>query len=314
MQGKKYVQISLFVCSVLIVSGCQTGSTPEETDEQPSEQVDETGYPLDITDAIDQELTINEEPQKIVSLIPSNTEIVYALGAGEVLVGRSDFDDYPEEVLDVQSIGGMEFDTEQIIELEPDLILAHESGVAQAENGFEQLESAGYPVFVVDDAQTIDEVYETIEQIGQLLNRQIESDELIEEMKDRFSDLSTQTEKDLDTQRSVWVEISPQPIYVAGKETFMDELLQIGHAKNAAEEITGWAEVSEETGITSNPDVIISTYFGAEDIKERPGWTLVSAHEEDRIYDIDPNIVSRPGPRLVEGAEKLAEYIYPDDF
>ena len=317
LKRKIFINALVVICSVLMISGCQDMPEQESNNDQSTDATiseHETSYPIERTDANERNVVIEQEPQSIVSLIPSNTEIVYALGAGDRMVGRSEFDDYPEEVLDIQSIGGMEFDVEQIIELEPDIILAHESGSTQAEHAFEQLEKAGYPVFVVEDAQTIDAVYESIEEIAELLNRQTEAEQIIEQMTTSFAQLEDITEKDSDEQHSVWVEISPQPIYVAGKETFIDELLRVSHATNAAEDQTGWVEISEEIGVTYDPDVIISTYGGAESISEKPAWQRVSAIQKDRVFDIDPNLVSRPGPRLVEGAWQLAELIYPEDF
>ncbi|MFK3937913.1 ABC transporter substrate-binding protein [Alkalihalobacillus sp. NPDC078783] len=308
--------IAALVLGMTLVAGCtnQIEENPTENTMEESEDTFETSYPLERKDALGRDVVIEEEPQSIVSLIPSNTEIIYALDAEEGLVGRSEFDDYPTEVQDVESIGGMEFDVEKIIELEPDLILAHQSGAAQAEHAFEQLDQAGYPVFIVDDAQTVEAVYDTIEQIGELLNKQANAEDVVENMANQFQELAEITQKQQDDQRSVWIEISSQPIFVAGTQTFLDELLSVGHAKNAADDQEGWVELSEEIGITYNPDVIISTYDGSESIKERPAWDRVKAVEENRVFDIDANLVSRPGPRLAEGAWDLAELVYPEDF
>ncbi|TSB46868.1 ABC transporter substrate-binding protein [Alkalicoccobacillus porphyridii] len=309
MGNRRVLSISMFVFLICGMAGCVTDLSNDTPESNSS-----SAYPIEQTDAIGSDFVLENEPKRIVSLIPSNTEIIYALEAGGMLVGRSDFDDYPEEVLDVQSIGGMEFDVEQIIKLEPDLILAHESGIGQAEDPLNQLNEAGYPVYVVEDAQTLDAVYDSIQSIAGLINRNEEAVQLIEEMQDELAQLSAITERSEEEQKSTWIEISPQPIYVAGKQTFIDELLQRIHALNAAEDVIGWTEVSEEAGVTYNPDVIISTYGGTEDISNRPAWQQVQAIKEDQIYDIDPNVVSRPGPRLVEGARTLAEMIYPEDF
>lgn len=309
-------QIGAIFLGVTLVAGCTNQVEEEEVDNTTEESEDtfETSYPLERSDALGRDVIIEQEPKSIVSLIPSNTEIIYALDADEGLVGRSEFDDYPTEILDVESIGGMEFDVEKIIELEPDLILAHQSGAAQAEHAFEQLDQAGYPVFIVEDAQTIEAVYETIEEIGELLNKQANAQEVVEEMASQFQELAEITQKEQDDQRTVWIEISAQPIFVAGTQTFLDELLSVGYAKNAADDQEGWVELSEEIGITYDPDVIISTYDGSELIKDRPAWDRVKAVEEDRVFDIDANLVSRPGPRLAEGAWQLAELVYPEDF
>lgn len=316
-----------FLLSLLVACGQgatdnedATGNTgKDETTEEESTNGDH--YPLTLTDAIDNEITLEEEPERIVSLIPSNTEITFALGQGDKVVGVSDHDNYPEEVQEIEKIGGMELNVELILSLDPDIVLAHELGVSSAQEAFEQLETAGIPVFVVQDAQDIASTYETIETIGQVIGSKEEAEELIAEMEAEIEEIRELTseiaEEDI---RTVFFENSPAPdIYTAGQHTFIHELLEMIHAENAAGEHEGWLALDPEEIIELNPDVIITSY-GAyienpeEEVLSRNGFDVVEAVTNERVYDIDADLITRSGPRLTEGAKELAEAVYPELF
>lgn len=316
--------------SFLIACGADTTDTEdavEDADVAEEEAVHEDtesegeSFPLTVTDATGNELTLEEEPERIVSLIPSNTEITFALGQGDKMVGVSDNDNYPEEVLELEQVGGMEFNTEAIIGLEPDIVLAHESGVSYAQEAFDQLDEAGVDVFVVEDAEDFDATYETIEVIGMMIGAEAEAEQLVDGMKEDFSELEELTATIPEEERpSVFFEISPEPdIYTAGANTFFDELLTVIHANNATGEEEGWFAIDPEAIIELNPDVIITTYGDfiddpREQVTSRDGFDGVEAVINERVYDVDTDLVSRPGPRLAEGAKELAELIYPEQF
>lgn len=318
-----------FILSMLIACGqdtTDTENTGEDTgandqEETAEETNDDTGYPLTLTDALGNEITIEEEPERIVSLIPSNTEITFALGQGDKVVGVSDHDNYPEEVLDIEKIGGMELNVEAIIGLEPDVVLAHELGVSSSQEAFEQIEQAGIPVFVIKDAQDIASTYETIEMIGQVIGAGQEAEQVVTEMQEGFAEIeeaaSAIPEEDI---QSVFFENSPAPeIYTAGQNTFIQELLEIINAKNAAGEHEGWLAMDPEAIIELNPDVIVTSYGSyienpEEEVLSRDGFDVVQAVADERVYDIPADIITRSGPRLVDGAEALAEVVYPEIF
>ena len=127
-------------------------------------------------------------------------------------------------------------------------------------------------------------MYESIQSIAEILNHTNQSELLIEDMQNKMQELSALTNKPENQQKSVWVEISPQPIYVAGKDTFMHELLGGFHALNAAEDVSGWVEMSEESSESYNPDVMISTYGSTEEMATRPAWQHVQAIEDEALY------------------------------
>lgn len=318
---KKYYSLLLaMLMAVIVLGGCgDKQSEPKKQDNAAEEQ--QTGFPVTVKDALNDKVVIKEKPKKIISLIPSNTEIVYALDHGDAIVGVTDFDNYPEEAMSKEKIGGMEFNVEKMISLKPDLVFAHESTADSAAAGLQQLRDAGIAVVVVNDAQKFDGVYTSIEMIGKAIGEQEKAAELVDDMKNRFSELKKQAESIQENeQKTVFVEVSPAPeIYAAGKNTFIDEMLALIGAKNAIGDMDGWPKVEQEAIVERNPDVVVTTYGyysekPVEQVLGRPGWKNVKAVKDQKVFDVHSDLVTRSGPRLAEGAEELAKAIYPDVF
>lgn len=316
---KKLLLIMMAVAMVL--AGCGTEAQPEKNEGEKAAKEQTTGFPVTVKDAIDEEIIIEDKPEKIISLIPSNTEVVYALENGDAIVGVTDFDNYPEEAMSKEKIGGMEINIEKMISLKPDLVLAHESTADSTKAGLQQLEDAGIDVVVVNDAQSFDGVYESIEMIGKAIGEPEKAIELVDNMKNSFAELKKQAESiKPDQQKTVFVEVSPAPeIYTAGKNTFINEMLELIGAKNAAGDMEGWAKVDQEAIVERNPDVVVTTYgYYTENTVElvlgRQGWENVKAVKGQQVFDVHSDLVTRSGPRLAEGAEELAKAIYPDVF
>lgn len=302
------------------LTACGTNDGDQTKKEETAEvNQNESGYPLSLNDALDNKVTLEEQPKHIVSLIPSNTEILFELGLNKEIVGVSDFDNFPKEAADKEKIGGMEFNVEKIVSLEPDLVLAHESTAKSAEEGLNQLKDAGVNVFIVQDAKSFEEVYNTIQDIGTLVGKKDEADSVVSEMK---SDLKSIQEKasEVTEKKRVYVEVSPSPdIYSTGKNTFIDQMLSMVNAENVMSEQEGWVQVNQEAVISSNPDVIITTYgYYSENPKEqimgRKGWEDVTAVKNGDVHDVHSDLVTRTGPRLVEGVVEIAKSIYPEVF
>lgn len=282
---------------------------------------DVTSQGITVTDALENEVTIVENPERIVSLIPSITETVFALGKGDQLVGRTDWCNYPEQVTEIESVGGLEFDIEKIISLKPDLVLSHESGAHSSQEGLEQLRNAGISVVVINDATAISDVLDAIEMVGLVIGAHEESQQLTAEMNASFTAISEKAAAITEAEKAtVWVEVSPAPdIYTTGQGTFLHELLELINADNAAGNLEGWVAFTEEDAVSLNPDVIVTTYGyylenAADKLKSRQGWKEVTAIKNDRVYDVHSDKVTRSGPRLVEGVEELAAIIYPQIF
>ena len=165
--------------SAALLAGCggneEAANTANEDKAEKETETETAAFPVTVTGADDQEVEIDAEPKRIVTLTPSNTEIAYELGLGEEIVGVSDNDTYPEDVKTKEKIGGMEFNVEKIISLKPDLVLAHDSAGAAAETGIQQLRDAGIDVLVINNAATIDEMYKSFELIGEATGTTAES-------------------------------------------------------------------------------------------------------------------------------------------
>lgn len=268
-----------------------------------------------ITDMAGREITLAEPATRVVALTAADCEILYALGAGDLLVGRGEYCDYPAAVLEVPSVqSGYETNLEQILALEPQVLLM--AMMAQPEEHVAALEAAGVRV-VVSDAQDIPGVYTAIEMIGALLGRETEAAGMIDSMKAAFSELAEGAGGD--GEKTVYFEVSPLEygLWTAGADTFMNEIAELLGLRNAFADVSGWAEISEEQVLERNPDYIvtISMYFGegptpVEEILGRAGWQNVTAVKNGAILHLGNNELSRPSCRLVDGARALYQFVY----
>lgn len=318
----RLVSISIILLFLVSLIGCSGVKTQEEAAPESKGELEQgqSGFPVTLTDATGTEITIENKPTRIVSLMPSNTEIVFSLEAGDNVVGVTDWDNYPEEVLEIEKVGGLDFNIEKVMALEPDLVLANASGMSN-EAGYKQLQSVGVPVVVVPDATSFEGVYDAISLIGKAVGADQKATEIISTMKEKLENIkekaSAISEKE---KKTVWVEVQPGPdLYTTGKGTFMDDMLTLINAKNAAGDYEGWVKFTEEDALLLNPDVIVVTYgFYVENPTEmvynRPAWKDVPAVKDKQVFEVDADKTNRSGPRLVEGVEELASVIYPEIF
>lgn len=268
---------------------------------------------ITVTDMAGREITLDAPATKVVALTASDCEILAALGAEDTLVGRGEYCDYPESILEVPAVqSGADTNLEQIIALEPQVVVM--AKMAQTEEQVAALEKAGIRV-VVSDAQDIEGVYTAIRLIGALVGRNDEAEAMVADMQSTFADIAAKSEN---TGKTVYFEVSPLQwgLWTAGKGTFMDELATMCGLTNAFADVEGWAEISEEQVLERDPDYIvtISMYYGegptpVEEIKSRAGWDALKAVQNDAIFNADSNEVSRPGPRLKDAAEALYTFV-----
>lgn len=286
--------------------------TEQEKQTSAVEENQDVAFPVTVTDALGKEVTLEEAPDRIVSLTPSNTEILFGLGLDEEIVGVNDNDNYPEQVADKTRIGGIEYNLEVITSLAPDIVFAHESSL-YAEGLFEQLEAAGLKVFVVDNAENFDETYETIEVIGTLTGKDEEAEKIIASIQSKLADIQAKLQG-VTTKKAFMVVGASPDIYVVGQNTFMNEMLKAINVENAVKE-EGWVQYSAEQFIAANPDSIIFTYAGDDEtIKNNPAFAVMTAIENNALTVVDGDTTSRQGPRIAEGVESLAKAIYPEVF
>lgn len=270
---------------------------------------------VDVTDMTKRQVKLDAPATKVVALDAADCEILYALGAGDTLVGRGEYCDYPETVADIPSVqSGSETNIEQIIALEPQVVIM--STMDQTTEQEEALENAGIRV-AVTDAQTISDVYEAIRLIGALVGKNDEAGTLVLNMGKTFADI--QDKVDSDGEKTVYFEVSPLQygLWTAGSGTFMDELATLLGVKNAFADVEGWAEISEEQVLERDPDYIvtIAMYYGegqtpVEEIMSRTGWENLKAIKNGDVFNADTNQVARPGPRLTDGAQALYDFFY----
>ena len=286
---------------------------PTEAPEEPTDTTEPAATAIVFTDMSGREITLDAPAERVVALTAADCEILYAIGAGDTLVGRGEYCDYPAEVLDTPSVqSGYETNIEQIIALEPQVVLM--ATMAQTVEQVEQLENAGVTV-VVSDAQDIAGVYTAIEMIGKVTGHEAEAAAVVDEMQSKFARISAAAGS---TGKTVYFEVSPLEwgLWAAGAGTFMDEIAGIVGLENAFADVPGWGEISEEQVIERDPDYIvtITMYFGegptpVEEIMGRTGWENLTAVQNGTVYNADSNELSRPGPRLADAAEALYEFI-----
>lgn len=272
----------------------------------------ETATAVTVTDMMGREITLDAPATRVVALTAADCEIVCALGGEDTLVGRGEYCDWPVSILSVPSVqSGYETNVEQIIALEPQVVVM--ASMAQSAEQVAILEDAGIRV-AVSEATSVEGVYESIRLIGALIGRDAEAEALIGQMRNTFEQVSANC---ANTGKTVYFEVSPLQwgLWTAGSGTFMDELASLCGLTNIFADVEGWAEVSEESVIARNPDLIvtITMYYGegptpTEEILSRPGWDVITAVREGRILNADSDELSRPGPRLMDGAWTLAEF------
>lgn len=302
---------------VLLFSFLLVGCGAEETttvDKQ--EEVVEKVKEYTVTDDAGNEVTFEEVPETIVSLQPSNTEILFALGVGDRIVGATEYDTYPKEALEIERVSdSVAFNAERITELNPDVVIAYTIGQKEA---LQLLEEAGLKVFVIESATSFDDVYGDIEQLATVMGIEEKGEEVISSIQTTIQAVQEKVET-ATVLKKVYYEISPSPdIYTTGSKTFQQEILNAASVDNVFSDQEGWIGVSEEDVIAKNPEIILTTANYIEDapgeIKSRAGWDQIPALQNDSVFLVDGDVISRPGPRIGEAVELVAKTVYPELF
>ena len=319
---KKLLACLLALAMLAALAACGQKEAAQPAEPETTEQTEpvpaaEPQAGVTITDMAGRTVTLDEPATRVVALSAADCEILYAVGAGDTLVGRGEYCDYPAEVLDVPSVqSGYETNIEQILALEPQVLLM--STMAQTEEQIKALEDAGVRV-VVSDAQDIEGIYTSVSMIGALMGREAEAAQVVTEMKDALNALAEAAQGE--SGKTVYFEVSPLQygLWAAGKGTFMNEVAELIGLKNIFDDVDGWGEVSEEQIIERNPDYIvtITMYFGEgptpeEEIASRTGWENVTAVNNGAILSMQNNELSRPTPRVADGAKLLYDFVYGD--
>ena len=312
----------------LAITGCAPASSPTEAPAPVATEISATEAPateapaatdgLTFTDDMGREITLTGTPERIVSLAPSTTEILFAIGAGAQVVGRDEFSDYPEEAKALPSIGGSfgEYNVEAIVALEPDLVIAAEINTPEL---VKQLEDLGVTVYYLGNPLTLEEMYGKLETVAQLTGHDVS--ELVSSLQARVAAVDEKI-MPLSARPNVFYEIDasdPSKPYTYGPGTFGDLLITRAGGYNIGNVTTDpYPQLSLEQIVVENPSIIVlgdSMWdVTPESVLERAGWESIEAVKSEQIFPIDDNLISRPGPRLVDGLEALAKILHPGVF
>jgi iron complex transport system substrate-binding protein len=255
-------------------------------------------------------VAINGTPQGIISLAPSNTEILFALGLGDRVVGVTDYCDYPPEALNKTKVGGYATpDIEKIVALNSDLILVAYGTPMDVINTMVGLGLTVFGIKTTDLADLIND----IRRIGEITDKEIEAQALTSEMESKIQGVNNQTEE-LEQRPSVFYIVWHDPLWTAGSETFIHELIEKGGGVNICQNITGYTTISIEEVVARDPEIIITSEWSYDWALNATELASTNASQTGRIYTCDDNLVQRPGPRLVEGLEWFAHFIHPEIF
>jgi len=270
-----------------------------------------------LVDGLGREVKFTNPVLTIVSMAPSNTEILYAIGAGAQVTGRDEFSDYPAEAKSLPSVGGSmgQYSYEQIAAIRPDLVLA--GGINTPEQ-VKALEDLGINVFYLGNPSTLEEMYANLETVAKLTGHEAEAATLVDSLKARVKAVDDKLAGVAD-QPVVFYEIdasNPNKPYTTGPGTFIDLLIARAGGQNLPGLTDAYPQVSLEQIVLANPAIILlgDAFYGTtpEAVAARPGWAQIAAVTSSRVLPFDDNLVSRPGPRLVDGLEALAQAIHPE--
>ncbi len=301
------------VAAVLLLAFAFALAACGNDEEGPQASQPSADFPITVQRSDGRDITIQEPPERIVSLSPGGTEILFAIGAGDIVAASDNFSDYPPETQQTTKLDAFEPNLEAIVAVEADLIIvAHNQ-----DNVVEALDDLGEAVLYLTVPEGIEGVLEQIRLFGRVTDHQQEAEDLARSLEARIDAIEAKL-ADVDQGPRVFHELD-NTLYTAAPDSFVGDLYNLLKAQNvAAGSDNPYPQLTQEVIIERDPEVIIlaDEEFGEtpEAVKSRPGWDVISAVKNDRIHGIDPDTVSRPGPRVVDALEELARLLYPDRF
>lgn len=272
------------------------------------------GYSREVTDGIGRVIEIPEKVERVISTVPSNTEIIVDMGLIDVLVG---VDTYSEKISkELQGKGILNTDRlneEKIMELMPDLVITSQHSLSKGADSLKVFDEVGIPVYVIKNPKTLEGVKESIDEIGNLLNQREKSDKL----KDNYiKKLGKLVSKEQSKKKRVYFEILNNPIYTTGDNTFLNDVLENAGGENIFKDGDGWISPTLESIIERNPEYIFvgeDRKESVEDIKRRVEWQDIDAIKNGNVYFVDEGI-NRPSPRVIKALEEIKEVLSNDKF
>jgi iron complex transport system substrate-binding protein len=299
--------IVLLLCAILAVVACSSPTHPavSKTTSETREFVDDAG----------RKIAIPAKIERLVSLAPNLTEIVYAVGAGDRLVGNTTFCDYPPQAKNVAKVGDtLQPSIERILALRPQLVLV--STASQLETFTKQLNEHQIAVYVTDP-RDLESVFRSILSVGDLLNDSVAASKLVKDLRER----SEKVERAVAglPPVSVFFQLSGQPLYTAGKSSFVTNLIERAGGRSVTSDVKeAWPRLSDEAALASRPEAVImlsgDAMGAAANTKVAAALRNSPAVQNGRVYVIDGDLLSRPGPRLIDGLEQIAHALHPEAF
>lgn len=274
----------------------------------------QAAWPAEVVDQAGRRLTMPDHPARIVALAPSIVEIVFELGGDNLLVGATEFSDYPEAAKILPRVGSyVRLDVERIVALKPDLCLAIRDG--NPEFAVKQLEAFGIPVYVIDP-RNLNDIIDVVERYGRLLGADRRGKELSQAMRGRINAVRDRMARTT-TRPLVFFQIDATPIISAGSATFIDDLITLAGGRNAASGANPYPHFNWEDILRMKPDVVmVASMAGGHSPRELVStwqkWRELPAVKNNRLHVVDATLIDRPTPRLIDGLEVFAAIIHPE--
>jgi len=326
----KFLVVLLVALAALALTACGSSATPTPaptalpptaTPLPPTPTAVPSPTPITLTDGLGHTITLAKPAQRIVSLAPSITESLFAIGAGKQVVARDDNSKYPPEAAKLPSIGTLwnGLPLEAILAQKPDLVIAAE---IISPDQVKQMQDAGLTVFWQANPKDFDGLYKNLQDLAVLTGHEKEASVLITDLKQRVNTIEDILGEAKD-EPLVFYELDastdPSNPWTSGPNTFISYTIKMAKGRNAGDVLDKpWAQISVEKLVELNPDIILlaDAPYGVtpEKVAQRAGWDAIKAVKDGKVYPFDPNLLSVPGPRLVDGLETLAVILHPDIF
>ena len=293
-------QALIMICVLTLLAGCKSETQQAKSATQTREIIDDLGRHVKIPLQI----------ERAVSLAPNLTEIVFAVGAGDKLVGVTSFCNYPEEAKNIRKVGDtMAPNIENIIALKPNIVLV--STASQIENFTKTLDEQGI-VYFVTNPQNLDGIYKSIETVGEIFGRADRAAETVENLKKRVAAVEAKTAK---AERiRTFVQIDRESLYTVGKDSFITDLIgRAGGVSVTNDLTTAYPKLSKETAFALNPDAVILSE-SADNQTPNDVFRDSPAVKNAKVFKINADILSRPAPRIVDALEQIARALHPESF
>jgi len=322
-EGSVAISYWLFAISYLLMTGLALADGTEEISmKKQRQQGILTGMPFmanlaprTFVDDLDRKIYLAKPPTRLVSLAPSITEVLYAIGSSEQIVGVTEYCDYPPEARLKPKVGYIHPNLESIVALRPDLILAPREFLrAEILGKLEQLKLATF----ILEAKTIEDVLSHIQTIGRMLGHSASADALVAEMRQRITEIKARTAA-LPRPRLLYV-LNSEPLITVGPDSFIGQLIELAGGTNvAARAKTPYPRLNMEEVLKADPELLIFPVGAAEGIPDSEQrvwkrWGTLTAVKQGRFHHISSDLLNRPGPRIVQGLETLARIIHPNAF